>query len=200
LLGQQPVHSGIEFILGRGVEMEEFGESAGKGVGMKGTRGSEFGGGFQDAGDDHGHDQIEFTAGMFVDEGIEMQSVQGAEDSGNVAVRAGADDVEGLRKRGTDGSSALEDSAHGIDLSRRPMGEVGEGTVADFAVEAEGLAEEDGGRGVAVRYGGDVHAYIISIITRNVNSNFNTYMTTNNETKLVTCVKTNEFRVLSLGT
>jgi hypothetical protein len=43
------------------------------------------------------------------------------------------------------------------------MGEIGEGAVADLAVAAEGLAEEDGGRGVAVGDGGDVHAYIICI-------------------------------------
>jgi hypothetical protein len=41
------------------------------------------------------------------------------------------------------------------------MGEVGEGAVADLAVEAEGLAEEDGRRGVAVGHGGHVHVYII---------------------------------------
>jgi hypothetical protein len=49
-------------------------------------------------------------------------------------------------------ANSLEDGAHGIDLSRRPMGEVGEGTVEDFAVKPKGLAEEDGGRGVAIRY------------------------------------------------
>jgi hypothetical protein len=32
------------------------------------------------------------------------------------------------------------------------MGEVGKGTVEDFAVKPKGLAEEDGGRGVAIRY------------------------------------------------
>jgi hypothetical protein len=41
------------------------------------------------------------------------------------------------------------------------MGEVGEGAVADLAAETEGLAEEDGGRGVAVGHGGDVHVYIV---------------------------------------
>jgi hypothetical protein len=42
------------------------------------------------------------------------------------------------------------------------MGEVGESAVADLAMEAEGFAEEDGGRGVAVGDGGDIHAYMIS--------------------------------------
>jgi hypothetical protein len=101
---------------------------------------------------------------MFIDEGVEMQSLESAEDGDDMAVRAGADDVEGLRKRGAEGSGAHEDGAQGIDLRRRPMGEVGESAVVDLAVEAEGLAEEDGGRGVAVGDGGDVHVYIISSI------------------------------------
>lgn len=82
---------------------------------------------------------------MFIDEGVEMQSLEGAEGGGDMAVRAGADDVEGLRERGADGSSAFQDGAEGVYLSGRPMGEVGEGAVADFAVETEGFAEEDGG-------------------------------------------------------
>jgi len=76
--------------------------------------------------------------------------VQGAEDGGNVAVRAGADDIEGLRKRGAKGSSAFQDGAESIDLRRGPMREVGEGAVVDLAVKTERLAKEDGGRGVAV--------------------------------------------------
>jgi hypothetical protein len=46
------------------------------------------------------------------------------------------------------------------------MREVGEGAVADLAVETKGLAEEDSGRGVAVGDVGDVHAYILSQIHR----------------------------------
>jgi hypothetical protein len=41
------------------------------------------------------------------------------------------------------------------------MGDVGDGASLDFAFKTIGFAEEDGGRGVAVRYGGNVHAYII---------------------------------------
>ena len=41
------------------------------------------------------------------------------------------------------------------------MSDVGDGASFDFAFEAIGFAEEDGGRGVAIGHGGDVHAYII---------------------------------------
>jgi hypothetical protein len=101
------------------------------------------------------------AAGLFIDDGVEMQSLESAEDSGDMAVRAGADDVESLRKRGADGSSAFQDRAESVDLSGWPMGDVGEGAVVDLAVTAEGFAKEYGGRGVTVGYGGDVHAYMI---------------------------------------
>ena len=71
--------------------------------------------------------------------------MQGTEDGGHVTMRAGADDVEGLRQRGADGSSASQDGAECVDFGRRPMGDVGEGAVEDLAVETEGFAEEDGG-------------------------------------------------------
>jgi hypothetical protein len=162
LLRQQPVHRLIEFILSSGgVEVEEFPKRAAEGIGVKSTRGSEFGGGFQNAGHDHGHDQIEFAAGMLVEESVELQPVQGAEDSGNMAMRSGAEDIEGEGKRGAHGSGAFQDGAKGLDLSRRPMREVGEGAVENLAVETEGLAEEDGGWGIAVGDGGHVHVYII---------------------------------------
>ena len=42
-------------------------------------------------------------------------------------------------------------------LSCGPVGEVGQGALAGFLALAEGLAEEDGGRGVAVGNDVDVH-------------------------------------------
>jgi hypothetical protein len=175
---QQPIHGGIEFIFGRGIEMEDFGEGAAESIGVKGASGGEFGGWFENAGNDHGQDQIARMAGMWIDEGVEMQTLESAEDSGDVAVRAGADDVEGLRERSADGGGALENGAEGIDLRRGPMGEIGESAVEDLAVLAEGLAEEDGGRGVAVRDGGDIHAYIMRQINRTCKHNINIYMPT----------------------
>jgi hypothetical protein len=79
-----------------------------------------------------------------------------------MAMRAGADDIEGLRKRRAKGSGALQNGPESVELCGGPMREVGEGAVADLAVEAEGLAEEDSGRGVAVGDSGHVHAYYIS--------------------------------------
>ena len=44
------------------------------------------------------------------------------------------------------------------------MSDVGNGASLDFAVVAIRFAEEDGGRRVAIGYGGDVHAYTIRAI------------------------------------
>src|ERR1022692_326105 len=119
--------------------MQQLPQSAAESIRMQGARSGQLGGWFENA----GHDQIEFAAGLGVDEPVEMQAAQGAEDRGHVAMRAGADDIEGLRQRSADGSGALQDRAEGVELSRGPMGEVGKSAVADLAAETEGLAEED---------------------------------------------------------
>src|SRR5690242_11588255 len=93
-------------------------------------------------------------------------------------MRAGADDIKGLRKRSAEGSGALQDGAERLDLSRGPMGDIGEGTVVDLAMETEGLAEEDGGRGAAVGDGRHIHVYILCLNDRIVNIYFSIYMPT----------------------
>jgi hypothetical protein len=40
---------------------------------------------------------------------------------------------------------AAERAAERFDASGRPMGEIGEGAIFDFAVFAEGFTQEDGG-------------------------------------------------------
>src|SRR5580700_6630038 len=124
---------------------------------MKSARGGEFGCWLQYASRDHRQDEIAIAVGMLIEEAVEMQLAQSAEDGGDVAVRAGADDVEGLRQSGAEGGGALQDGAQGIDFSLGPVGQIGDGAVVDLAVFAEALAEEDSGRGVAVGDDGDVH-------------------------------------------
>jgi hypothetical protein len=79
-----------------------------------------------------------------------------------MTVRQGTRDVEGLWQRGGgDSQRAGQRQAESFNLMRGEMRDVGDGASLDLAVEAVGFAEEDGGRGVAIGYGGDVHAYII---------------------------------------
>src|SRR5580692_6247287 len=106
---------------------------------MKSARGGEFGCWLQYSCRDHRQDEIATAVGMLIEEAVEMQLAQSAEDGGDVAVRAGADDVEGLRQRGAEGGGALQDGAQRIDFSRGPVGQIGDGAVVDLAVFAEAL-------------------------------------------------------------
>jgi hypothetical protein len=51
------------------------------------------------------------------------------------------------------------------------VGEVGQGAVLNLAVVAKGFPEEDGGRGVAVGDGRDIHDFYISSYTYHVKDN-----------------------------
>jgi hypothetical protein len=79
---------------------------------------------------------------------------------------------------GEAGGFSFEDLAESLDLVGRPMGDVGESAVVDLAVLAEALAEEDGGRGVAVGDYGDVHVDIVQLSMRSIKTNISIYMTT----------------------
>jgi hypothetical protein len=100
-----------------------------------------------------------------------------AERSGNVAVGSGAQNLESVG-RGDQGL-AFEDAAEGLDFGWRPGGEVGQSALDDAGAEAGGLAEEDGGRGIAVGDGLDIHGFIISQYITHHNIYFNYYMGTN---------------------
>lgn len=62
----------------------------------------------------------------------------------------------------------------------RPGRDIEEGAVFDFAVLAEGLAKEDGRRGVSIGDLRDVHEQIIQPIINKVNAYPTMYMTTEN--------------------
>ena len=73
---------------------------------------------------------------------------------------------------------APQETSEGGDAGSGPGGDVEEGAIFDFAILAEGLAKEDGRRGVSVgdlRY---VHEFSINIILNFVKRIKNTYMTT----------------------
>lgn len=160
---EEPVHGLVEFVLVGGIEMEQLAETAEESVGVKSASGGKFGSWIEDAGDDHGEDEIAVAGGKRVEDGIELEVAQTAEDGGSVTMRQGAGDEEGIGPRGgANRERAGQGGAEGMDLLLGEMGEIGQGTSFNFAVLAVGFAEEEGGRGVAVGDGGDVHAYTIS--------------------------------------
>ena len=83
------------------------------------------------------------------------QLAQRAEHSGDMAVGKGALDVEHLLA--PDQGLVPQHPPQGIDFLRGPLGEVGQGAFLDFAVFAPALAQEDGGRRVAVGDRFDIH-------------------------------------------
>ena len=74
---------------------------------------------------------------------MQAELVEGAEDGGDMAVGVAAQDGEQF-VGGTESDTAFEEDAQTIDDVIGTLGEVGDGAFLDFAVLAEGLAEEDG--------------------------------------------------------
>ena len=145
--------------LGVGVaELEFVAEGVGQGGGAETAGGGELGARLEDARDSEGNGERAEAGGAGIDEGVEAERAEGAEDSGDMAVGAGADDGEIVLEVG-DGSAALEQSAEFLDEVRGPLGEVEDGALADLGANAEGLAEKDGGGRVAVGDGLDIHGY-----------------------------------------
>ena len=87
LVREQPVHRLIKFGFISGIQLEDLAEAVVECIGMKPAGGSKFGCGFDDAGNDHGDDEIALSARSRVEDGIQMQVAQAAEDCGDVAVR-----------------------------------------------------------------------------------------------------------------
>ena len=140
---------------------------------MKPASSRQFGGGLDDAGNNHRDDEVALAAGNRVEDGIQLQSAQATENRGDMTVRQGSGDEEGIRqRRGGSGQGAVQSRAEGCNLLSGEMGDIGEGASLDFAILAIGFTEEDGWRRVAVGYGGDIHAYIIQVIKPDYKYNY----------------------------
>ena len=155
---EQPVHRGVELVFVDAVDAEHLGQRVAGGVGGEPPRGGELRAWGEDSGDDKRDGALAFGRGGRGDEALEAQLAQGAEHRGDVAVRARAEDVEGGGEVG-DGGAAFEQDSEPFDEGGGPFGEVGQCALADFAGVAIGLAKQDGGWGVAVGDGLDVHGY-----------------------------------------
>ena len=69
---------------------------------------------------------------------------------GDMAGGPGLEDLEGVGG-GADNDAALEEEGDLVDERGGELGDVREGGLEDLAAVTAGLADEDGGRGVAVR-------------------------------------------------
>ena len=118
----------------------------------------------EDSGDNHGEDQIAFAARMLIDELVEVPS------SCKVPKDVGPWPWDGSgqsRRLEQEVGRSKGPKRSGKRRSERGQRERLARAAANFAVEAEGFAEEDRRRGVAVGDSGDVNAYDnITIIQR----------------------------------
>ena len=65
---------------------------------------------------------------------------------------------------GRDQGFVAQQAAEGLDFFLGPIGEVGQGALAGFVAFPPALAEEDGGRGVAVGDGFDIPREIRPVV------------------------------------
>ena len=151
---QQPVHGGVKVIFAGLLHSQLFRQGGSAPL----TRGRQFGGGRDQPLDDHGHDQVSFAATLGGDQGVEVEPADHRQDRLHVAVGRGMSSVQQIL--GGDQGLAAQHAAQGIDLGLRPSG------------------EENGGRGVAVGNGFDVHGSYYSHIMAIVKHNICTYMGT----------------------
>src|SRR5450631_2802246 len=114
----------------------------GKGAGI-----GEFGGRLNNARDDHGDYKVALGAGCAGEDRFQFEPAECTECGGDMAVRKRTLNEQGVGSG--DEGFALQDAAQGIDLGVGPIGEILKGSLDDFAVLTEALAQEDGGRGVA---------------------------------------------------
>ena len=99
--------------------------------------------------------QVALAGGLGVDQSRELQAANGFEDYLDMAMGEGAfDDEEFIRM---DERNVLKDETESFDLVRGPLGEVGDGAFTDAFALAPAFSQEDGGAGVSVGDGVDVH-------------------------------------------
>jgi hypothetical protein len=158
------------------VPTEDRNQRGGGGLWMESASGGEFGAWCEDASDDHGDGQISLGALGAGEDRFQAKAAQSAESGGDMAVGSRALNLESVR--GGDEGIAFEDAAEGVDLTGGPSRKVGESAFDDLTAVTRGLAEEDGGRGVAVRNGLHVHGPTISLIIHLNKNNICIYMGT----------------------
>ncbi len=156
LAAAQKVEGGVEFVLVDLAEAEHGAERVGGGRLAELARGRELGGRLDDPRHDHGEDQLGPPLRPLRQHLVEPEPAHRPEHRGDMAVRQRAGDLEAL---GFERHKSLpsEHPSKALDLGLRPVRDVGEGARLDLAPLAIALAQEDGGRRIAVWDARDVH-------------------------------------------
>ena len=114
LARQQPVHGRVQFVLLHGPEGKRPGQRIARGGLGQVTRGGQLGARVEHPSDDHRQHPVAFGGALRGDEPLQAQFPERAEGGGDMAVRAGAHDVEGLLEPHR-GGAALEQDAQALD-------------------------------------------------------------------------------------
>jgi hypothetical protein len=142
---KEPIKGGVQLIDLRILHPELLGQ----GGGVPQPRGRKLRAGLDEPLGDHGQYELALTAGLGSDQRRNPELTHGPQDGFHVAMRTRAGDDEGVL--GADELVPPQEAAEGLDLLRGPIGEIRESALADLAFFAPGLAQENGGGGVAVR-------------------------------------------------
>ena len=171
LAAAQKVEGGVELVLVDLAQAEHGAERVGGGRLAELARGRELGGRLDDPRHDHGEDQPGPPLRSLRQRLVEPEPAHRPEHGGDVAVRQRADDLEALGAERHEGLPG-QHPAQALDLRLRPIGDVGERARLDLAPLAIALAQEDGGRRIAVRDARDVHDQLESWPRAEINRHF----------------------------
>ena len=97
---EQPVECGVEFVLIDLAQAEHGAEAGGGGGRRERTGGGKLGAWIEDAPHDHGQHEVAAAVAFRAQDAVEANFTCGAEQSGDVSVRQGADDAEGVLPAG----------------------------------------------------------------------------------------------------
>ena len=154
LASEQPVERAVELVLRRVGDVQDRPQRALP----KRAGGGELGAGGEEAGPDHGQREIPRVAPPPLQERLEAETPEHAEDGRHVAVGDAAYDPEGRLRR--DEPFPPQAPLDRVDDRRRQRGERGEGPVLDLPSNPVRLAEQDRGVFAAplhVSHSGHVH-------------------------------------------
>src|SRR5260370_32198577 len=173
----EAVNGGIEFILVDRPKAENVAEAGSRGDRIEHTGGGELRGRRDQAGHDHGDDEIAGAVAGGAKNAVEADVAQRAEHGGDMAVRQGTADDDALLA-GRRGGAALEERAQSLDEFARPIRKVDDGAFLDLCAIPIALAQQDGGWRIPVGNGFDIHGESMSQPKRKINHNITNYMAT----------------------
>ena len=127
----EPVDGGIEFILVDRPKAENVAEAQGRGRRIEHASRGQLRGRRDQAGHDHGDDEIAGAVAGGAKNAVEADVAQRAEHGGDMAVRQGTAHDDALLVGRRDGA-ALEERAQSLDELARPIGQVDDGAFLDL--------------------------------------------------------------------